>query len=86
MAEAAGVPVIAPVEVLSESPAGRDGAIAKVLGAVPPDPVTGVKEVLAIAAVSTVLAIACVAVSGPLIVSANVCALLALLASVAVTV
>jgi hypothetical protein len=43
-AEAAGVPVIAPVDVLSASPAGRDGEIAKVIGAVPPVAVTGVKE------------------------------------------
>ena len=81
-----GVPEIAPVEVFIDRPAGRDGETEKVRGAVPPEPVTGVKEVAAVVAVSTVLAIACVAVSGPLMTSANVFELLALLASVAVTV
>jgi hypothetical protein len=66
-----GVPVIAPVEVFKDRPAGRDGETEKVRGAVPPDPVTGVKDVAAVAAVSTVLAIAWVAVSGPLMTSAK---------------
>jgi hypothetical protein len=35
-AEDAGVPVIAPVDVLIESPAGSDGEIEKVIGDVPP--------------------------------------------------
>ena len=80
-----GVPVMAPVALLILKPVGRDGAIEKARGAWPPDPVTGVKDVAAIELVSTVLAIACAARSGPLTASANACALLAPLASVAVT-
>jgi hypothetical protein len=81
-----GVPVIAPVDVLKLNPAGRVGEMEKARGAVPPDPVTGINDVAAVAAVRVVLAIAWVAVSGPLIDSANTLALVALLASVAVTV
>jgi hypothetical protein len=51
-AEAAGVPVIAPVEVLKVRPDGRDGEIAKVIGEVPPVAVTGVKDAAAVVAVS----------------------------------
>ena len=36
---------MAPVDVFRLSPAGSDGEIAKVIGAVPPDAVTGVKGV-----------------------------------------
>ena len=50
-AEDAGVPVIAPVDVLIESPAGSDGEIEKVIGDVPPLAETGVNEVVATAAV-----------------------------------
>ena len=57
-ADDAGVPVIAPVEVFIDSPAGRDGAIAKVIGAVPPVAVTGVKDVAAVVAVRVFVAIA----------------------------
>jgi ribosomal protein L24 len=49
--EVAGVPVIAPVEVLIDSPDGRDGEIAKVIGDVPPLAVTGINEVAAALAV-----------------------------------
>ncbi len=64
--------MIAPVDVLSESPDGREGAIEKTRGDVPPDPVTGINDVAAMEAVSVVLAIAWVAARGPLIDSANV--------------
>ena len=42
-ADAAGVPVIAPVDVLNTSPEGSAGEIAKVIGDVPPEVTTGVK-------------------------------------------
>ena len=41
--ETVAVPVIWPVAVLNESPAGKVGEIAKVYGAVPPIAVTGFK-------------------------------------------
>ena len=47
----AGVPVMAPVEVFIDSPDGRDGEIAKVIGDVPPLAVTGINEVAAALAV-----------------------------------
>jgi hypothetical protein len=50
-AEAAGVPVIAPVAVLKLNPDGREGEIAKAIGDVPPVAVTGVKDVAAVVAV-----------------------------------
>ena len=78
--------MIAPVDVLNESPDGSDGETEKARGDVPPDPVTGINDVAAMDAVSVVLAIAWVAARGPLMASANVLALVALLASVAVTV
>jgi hypothetical protein len=77
--------VIAPVVVFSDSPAGKDGEIAKVIGAVPPEAVTGVKDAAA-DAVSVSDAIARVVESADEITSANVLALVALVASVAVTV
>ena len=86
MAEAAGVPVIAPVEVLSESPDGRDGEMEKAIGAVPPAAVTGVKDAAAVVAVRVFDAMASVVESAGEITSANVLALVALLASVAVIV
>ena len=46
-ADDAGVPVIAPVAVFIESPAGSEGEIEKVIGDVPPLAVTGVNEVAA---------------------------------------
>ena len=49
--EVAGVPAIAPVEVLIDSPDGRDGEITKVIGDVPPLAVTGINEVAAALAV-----------------------------------
>ena len=50
--EVAGVPVMAPVEVFIESPDGRDGEIARVIGDVPPLVVTGVNDVATALAVS----------------------------------
>jgi len=41
------VPVMAPVEVLNERPAGSEGAMAYVIGAIPPAAVTGVKAATA---------------------------------------
>ena len=46
--------------MLSESPDGREGAIAKVIGDVPPDAVTGVKDVAAVVAVRVLVAMASV--------------------------
>ena len=71
--------------VFSDKPEGRDGEIAKVIGAVPPVAVTGVKDA-ADDAVSVSDAIARVVESADEITSANVLALVALVASVAVTV
>jgi hypothetical protein len=72
--------------VFSDSPAGRDGEIAKLIGAVPPVAVTGVKDVAAVVAVRVFVAIARVVESAGEITSAKLLALLALLASVAVIV
>jgi hypothetical protein len=80
-----GVPVIAPVDELIESPDGSDGEIEKIIGDVPPLEVTGIKLV-AEAAVRVSDAMASVVVRAVEIVSANVFALVAPLASVAVTV
>ena len=78
--------MIAPVDVLKLKPAERDGEIAKVIGAVPPDAVTGVNDVAAVVAVSVLVAMARVVESAAEITRANVLALLAPLSSVAVTV
>jgi hypothetical protein len=85
-AEAAGVPVIAPVDVLSASPAGRDGEMEKTIGAVPPAAVTGVKDVAAVVAVSVLVAMARVVESAGDIASENVLVAVADDASVTVTV
>jgi hypothetical protein len=53
---------------------------------VPPDPVTGVKDVAAKELVKVFVGIVCAAASGPLITSANDFELVAPLVSVAVTV
>ena len=50
--EVAGVPVIAPVGVFIDSPDGRDGEIARVIGDVPPLAVTGINVFAAALAVS----------------------------------
>ena len=50
--DAAGVPMMAPVEVFIDSPDGRDGDIARLIGDVPPLVVTGVNGVAAALAVS----------------------------------
>ena len=47
--DAAGVPVIAPVDVFIAKPVGRVGEIPRVMGEVPPLAVTGVKLVASIA-------------------------------------
>jgi hypothetical protein len=78
--------VIAPVEELIARPDGRDGEIAKVTAAVPPDAVTGVKLVATALAVKVSDGLASVVVSAVEIASAKVFELVAPLASVAVTV
>jgi hypothetical protein len=78
--------VIAPVAVLSDNPAGSEGEIEKARGAVPPVAVTGVKDVAAVPALIVWVAIASVVASAAEISSANIFALVAALASVAVTV
>ncbi len=60
--------------------------MAKVIGAVPPEAVTGVKDVAAVVAVSVLVAMARVVESAAEITNANVLALVAPLSSVAVTV
>ena len=85
-ADDAGVPVMAPVEVFIESPDGRDGEIARVIGDVPPLAVTGINDVAAALAVKVWLEIASVVDSADETVSAKVLELVAPLASVAVTV
>jgi hypothetical protein len=80
-----GVPVIAPVDELIESPDGSDGEIENVIGDVPPLEVTGIK-LAADAAVRVSDAMASVVVRAVEMVSAIVLALVAPLASVAVTV
>jgi hypothetical protein len=80
-----GVPVIAPVDELIESPDGSDGEIENVIGDVPPLEVTGIK-LAADAAVRVSDAMASVVVRAVEMVSAKVLALVAPLASVAVSV
>ena len=77
--------MIAPVDELIESPDGSDGEIEKVIGDVPPLEVTGMK-LAADAAVRVSDAMASVVVRAVEMVSAKVLALVAPLASVAVTV
>jgi hypothetical protein len=77
--------VIAPVEAFRVKPDGREGEMEKAIGAVPPDAVTGVKDA-AEDAVRVSAAITSVVERAVEIVSANVLALVALVASVAVTV
>jgi hypothetical protein len=77
---------MAPVEVFRAKPDGRDGEIARVIGDVPPLTVTGINEVAAVLAVKVWLEIASVVDSAVETVKANVFALVAPLASVAVTV
>ena len=74
------------MEVFIESPEGRDGEIARVMGDVPPLAVTGVNDVAAALAVKVWLEIASVVESAVETVKANVFALVAPFASVAVTV
>jgi hypothetical protein len=72
--------------VFIAKPVGRVGEIDKVIGDVPPLDVTGVNDVAAIAAVRVSAAIARVVESAVETVKANVFALVAPFASVAVTV
>jgi hypothetical protein len=76
---------MAPVAALIESADGSVGEIETVIDGVPPDDVTGVK-LAAIEAEIVSVAIARVVESAVAIVSANVFALVAAVASVAVTV
>ena len=78
--------MIAPVEVLIESPVGRDGEIARFIGDVPPLAVTGINDIAATDAVRVLLEIARVVESSAEMVSVKVLELVAPLASVAVTV
>ena len=82
----AGVPVIAPVEVLIVRPVGSDGEIEKVTGEVPPLAVTGVEEAAAIVAVNVSDAITSVVVSTAETISENVLVVLPPTESVTVTV
>jgi hypothetical protein len=84
--DAAGVPVIAPVDVFIAKPVGRVGEIPRVMGEVPPLAVTGVKLVATALAVKVSEAIARVVVRAAETVSMKVLELVAPLASVAVTV
>ena len=77
---------MAPVDALIAIPDGRDGEIARVIGDAPPLTVTGINDVTATDAVRVLLEIAKVVESAAETVSANVLALVAPLASVAVTV
>ena len=76
--------MIAPVETLIAKPDGRDGAMEKVIGEVPPLAVTGVK-LAADAAVRVSDATSSVVESAVEMVKAKVLELVAPLASVAVT-
>ena len=78
--------MIAPVVVLKVSPDGKDGEIAKAIGAVPPAAVTGVKDVAAVVAVKVLVAIERVVESAGDMVSENVFVAVAAAASVTVTV
>ena len=78
--------MIAPVDVLSVSPDGSDGEIEKVIGDVPPDAVTGVKDVAAVVAVKVFVAIASVVESAGDMASENVLVAVADDASVTVVV
>jgi hypothetical protein len=77
---------MAPVEVLKLKPAGRDGEIARVMEDVPPDAVTGVKDVAAVVAVKVLVAMASVVERAADMVSENVLVAVAAEASVTVTV
>jgi hypothetical protein len=78
--------VIAPVEVLIESPLGSDGEIAYVIGDVPPLAVTGVELGATAPAVKVSAAIASVVERTDATVSENVFVAVADAASVTVTV
>ena len=78
--------MIAPVEELMVRPVGSDGEIARVIGEVPPDGVTGVKLVATALAVKVSEAIARVVERAVETVSVKVLELVAPLASVAATV
>ena len=71
---------------MSVSPDGKEGEMAKAIGDVPPDAVTGVKDAADVPALIVCVAIARVVESADEITSANVLLLVALLESVAVIV
>ncbi len=77
---------MAPVAVFIAKPVGRDGEIARVIGEVPPDDVTGVKLVASALAVKVSEATPKLVVSAAETNNENVFELVAPLASVAVTV
>jgi hypothetical protein len=84
--DAAGVPVIAPVDVFIAKPVGRVGVIPRVIGEVPPLAVTGVKLAATALAVKVSEVITSVVVRAAETLSMKVFELVAPLASVAVTV
>ena len=77
---------MAPVEVLKDRPADKDGEIAKVIGDVPPAAVTGVNDVAAVVAVKVLVAMARVVERAERTSSVNVFVAVADAASVTVTV
>jgi hypothetical protein len=84
-ADAAGVPVMAPVAEFIDKPAGRDGEIVRVIGVVPPLAVTGINEVAGTAAVRVSDAMTNVVESAVDTVRKNIFELVAPFTSVAVT-
>lgn len=64
---AVGVPVIAPVELLIDSPEGSEGETENEYGEDPYEPVTGVKEVAAAETARDFVAMIWFAVSGPVV-------------------
>ena len=83
--ETVGVPEIAPVEALIVNPVGSVGDTLNTTFGVPPDEVTGVNGVATVEVVKVVEAAASVVVSAVDTAKVNVLALVAPLASVAVT-
>ena len=79
------MPVIVPVALLIESVDGNVGKIEKVIAGVPPDDVTGVKLATAPAVIVSA-DLTSIVVSAGAMVKVNVFALVAAVASVAVTV
>jgi hypothetical protein len=80
------MPVIVPVEGLMLRPAGRDGEMVYVSGAVPPEPFTGMNDAGDWLTVSIVAGMDVVAVTAGFTVSVKVVCAVAWLLSVTVTV